>query len=305
MHLQASLHLALELISPMNAPQTMNAPHFIVVGAHKAGTTSLHHYLNQHPDIFLPSVKGADLLCQHAITELENAGDYLAQFDAAETGQMCGEVSSVYLHAGKPITEKIKRLFPTVKIIAMLRNPIDRTYSHALWARSYAPDEVPHLDELILNSKKFLSPGLYATHLKQYFSCFGRDQIKLIRYDDFQNSSSQLITELYRFIGVDDRFTPDISRRHHSGTLKLSNSYNSLLKTRASVSPVLKALIPKPIRGTIRNALYRKSHAPKPLMSRQLRLELVNYFRDEIMELKELTNLDVLHWLDLPEPSEG
>ncbi|MDY7016351.1 MAG: hypothetical protein SVX43_22685, partial [Cyanobacteriota bacterium] len=71
----------------------------------------------QHPDIALTSIKGADLLARRNITTLEEAGEYLAQFEGAENAKILGEVSSVYLHR-EGVAKKIKQLFPDVKIIA-------------------------------------------------------------------------------------------------------------------------------------------------------------------------------------------
>ncbi len=278
----------------------MKTPNFIVVGAHKAGTTSLHYYLNQHPAIYLPSAKGTDLLWRSKFKELDEAGEYLAQFEPAEPGKVLGEVSSVYLHRGKKLVEKIKRLFPDVKIVVILRNPIDRTYSHALWDRSYTQDEIQNLDELVLSSEKFLNPGRYYTHLKTYFSYFEREQVKLFLHEDLQQNPHQLFAELFDFIGVDQDFVPDTSKRFHSGALKLSNPYRNLLEKRVSISPLVKSFIPKATRKFLRKKLHAKSHAPKPSMSHNLRLELTNYFQDEVINLKQLTGLDVLHWLNTP-----
>jgi Sulfotransferase domain len=283
----------------------MKTPNFIVVGAHKAGTSSLHAYLNQHPEIYLPPNKGLDLLYRRRFKELDEAGEYLAQFEGAEPGQILGEVSSVYLHRGREFVEKIKHLFPEVKIIAVLRNPIDRAYSNALWDRSYTQDEIHNLDQLIMTSEQFLIPGLYYTHLKNYFSCFDRDQVKILLYEDFVENPHAFFAELFGFIGVDQNFSPDMSKRLHSGSLQLSGPYRNLLMKGYSISSSVKLLVPKAMRKFLRKTLYEKSRAPKPSMSNKLRLELINYFHDEVTNLKQLTGLDVSHWLNMPESKSG
>ena len=285
----------------------MKIPNFIVVGAHKAGTSSLHHYLNQHPEVYLPSIKGSDLLWRRKFKELDEAGEYLAQFEGAELSQISGEVSSVYLHRGEELVKKIKYLFPEVKIIVVLRNPIDRTYSHAFWSRSYTRDEIRNIDKLIMTSETFLNPGRYYTHLKTYFSYFDRDKVKLFTYEDFQQNPHRFFTELFNFIGVAQDFVPDMSKRLHSGSLQLSGPYRNLLMKGYSMSSSAKLFIPKVIRKFLRETLHAKSHAPKPSMSTNLRLELTNYFYDEVINLEQLTGLDVSHWLDRPEckPANG
>ncbi|MCC5898063.1 MAG: sulfotransferase [Phormidium sp. BM_Day4_Bin.17] len=286
----------------------MNIPKFIVVGAHKSGTSSLHTYLNQHPQIYLPPKKGLDLLYRLKFNELDEAGEYLTQFEGAESGQVIGEVSSVYLHRGSQFVEKMKYLFPDLKIIAILRNPIERAYSHALWDHrhhAYTQEEIHNLDQYfhqsIMTSKTFLRPGLYHTHLQTYFSHFSRDQVKLFLHEDFINSPHDFFAEIFDFIGVDPGFCPDRSSRLHVGSVQLANPYRTLLKKGESLKSVAKPFIPKAIRQFIWKLLYAKSHGPKPSMSNHLRSELINYFHDEVINLQQLTGLEVSHWLDMPE----
>ncbi|MGK7887703.1 MAG: sulfotransferase domain-containing protein [Leptolyngbyaceae cyanobacterium] len=283
----------------------MKTPNFIVVGAHKAGTSSLHHYLEQHPQIYLPPEKGLDLLWQRKFRELEEAGEYLAQFDGAEPGQVLGEVSSVYLQRGPELVEKIKHLFPDVKIIAVLRNPIDRAYSHALWGRKYTQKEIENLEHTIVNSQKFkknyLFAGEYCTHLKTYFSCFEREQVKVLLYDDFSKNPQKFFSEFFNFVGVDPDFLPDTSQKLHSGSIKLTNSSTYLLAKGHSLGPVIGKFIPQGVRTFIREKLSAKTRMSKPSMSMGLRLQLIDYFRDEVTNLQELTGLQVAHWLDVPD----
>lgn len=281
----------------------MRKPDFIIVGAHKAGTTSLHYYLDEHPDIYLPDYKGGDLLSHRDFKQLGKTQAYLDQFEQAEPNQILGEVSSVYFHQDNQFVEQLSRNFPDLKIIIILRDPIDRAYSHAFWNRSYSQQELQDLDSLLLSSKKILKPGLYATHLKKYLDCFGKDQIKVFLYDDLRQDSRGFVKKMYDFLGVQSDFEPDINKRYHSGNLKVDNSYSRLLKRGKAISPSLKALIPSPIRSLLSSALASKSTAPKPKMSPQLRQALIHYYRDEVTEVEKLTGLKVSHWLATPTAS--
>lgn len=283
----------------------MKTPNFIVVGAHKAGTTSLHQYLDQHPEIYLPPRKGLDLLLDRKVKELDEAEDYLTQFEGAQPGQVIGEVSSVYLQRGQSIVEKIKYWFPDVKIIAVLRNPVDRAYSHALWENKYTKEEMQNLEQTIINSKNFkkryLFAGLYYTHLQTYFSCFDKEQVKILLYDDFSKNPQKFFAEFYDFVGVNKDFSPDVSKKFHSGSVQLSNSYKTILDKSLSVNPAFKQLFPKAMRSYFREMLWSKTKAPKKSMSNHFRLQLIDYFRDEVMNLQELTGLQLSHWLEIPE----
>lgn len=286
----------------------MNIPKFVVVGAHKAGTSSFHTYLNQHPEIYLPAKKGLDLLSRRKFKELHEAGEYLAQFDGAKPDQVLGEVSSVYLHQGQGFIQRLNSLFPDIKIVMILRNPIERAYSHALWDsrhHAYTQAEIQEFDRyferLIMTSQKFLLPGLYYTHLQNYLSHFNRDQIKLFLYDDLTQNSEAVFTELFNFVGVNPEFRPDLSSRLHVGAVQVSNPYSILLKKAESMRSSIRLLIPQAIRHSIRDILYAKSYIPKPAMSDHLRGELIDYFHDEVINLEQLTGLEVSHWLKIPD----
>jgi Sulfotransferase domain len=275
----------------------MRVPDFIVIGAHKAGTTSLHHYLQQHPEIFLIPNKGTDLLTQRKIVTLNDATEYLAQFEGASETQTLGEVSSVYLHANG-VAARIKRLFPQVKIVAVLRNPAERAYSCQLWRHAYTPKELRNFDEILLNSPQILRPGLYGQHLETYLSFFEQSQIKLMLFDDFQKNPHQFFQELYSFIGVESSFIPDSSQKYHVSKLKLNNLSSKLLQVGLNANQTLKSLIPKSIRSFVRETLSQRSKAPKLKMSRELRAKLIDYYYNDIVRLQELTGLNCSHWLE-------
>ncbi len=276
----------------------MRVPNFIVVGAHKGGTTSLHYYLEQHPNVYLPEQKGSDLLARRNFETLADAGEYLDQFKAASDEQLLGEVSSVYLHRGEWLVKRIHTLFPDVQIIASLRNPAERAYSNALYHRPYTQEELDNLESMIFETEQFLNPGRYYTHLKTYFEYFDPKQIKLFLFDSLQKNALQFVQELYDFVGIDPTFTPDLSQKYNVGALKIDNPSRQLLQTGFSVSSSLRSLVPKPIRNFIREKLDSQTNFKKPSMSPELRARLIDYYYEEIVGLQQLTGLDCSAWLE-------
>lgn len=284
----------------------MRYPIFIVVGAHKAATTSIHNYLQQHPDIYLISNKGSDRLsCKPYINSLEDAGEYLAQFEGATTQKALGEVSSVYLH-GDGVATRIQNLFPHVKIIAVLRNPAERAYSHILWARGeyFTPQEIKDFDSVILSEffekEKFRKPGLYCQNLKEYFDLFDREKIQILFYDDIVHKKQKFFRELLTFIGVDSNFEFDFKQRYHTGKVRIDNTSRKAVKivnSKNNVKAVLK-LILRPILPQIKVFLEKSQEQPLPPLSERLRAEMLDFYRDDIIQLQELTGLNCSHWLD-------
>ncbi|MGQ4646866.1 sulfotransferase domain-containing protein [Lyngbya aestuarii] len=109
----------------------MTMPNFFVIGAMKAGTTTIHNYLKQHPQIYMSSIKEPDFFCYDgqrncAITNLE---DYRALFQGVSDEIAIGESSTTYLELPQITAERIKSDVPNAKLIAILRNPVDSVYS--------------------------------------------------------------------------------------------------------------------------------------------------------------------------------
>ncbi|GEM_PF-2850437 len=284
----------------------MRHPNFIVVGAHKAATTSIHNYLKQHPDIYLISNKGSDRLSRKPyINSLEDAGEYLAQFEGATTQKALGEVSSVYLH-GDGVATKIKNLFPDIKIIAVLRNPAERAYSHILWAgkKNFTLKEIKDFDSVILSifsaQEKFRQPGLYYQNLKGYFDKFDREQIKVLLYDDIVHEKQKFFKEILAFINVDSTFNFDFQEHYHKGTLKIDNSSRKALQiinSRNNIKNALKFIL-RPILPSIKTFIEKKQEKPLPPLSEYVRTEMLKFYRDDIIQLQELTGLNCSHWLN-------
>lgn len=103
-------------------------PDFFIVGAPKAGTTSIYSYLVQHPEIFMPARKEPYFFGQWRRNSEEDLRDYLRLFRGVPESKVAGEASTTYLYL-QSAAEEIKAFRPDAKIIIMLRNPVDRAYS--------------------------------------------------------------------------------------------------------------------------------------------------------------------------------
>lgn len=277
----------------------MKTPKFIVVGAHKAATTSINYYLEQHPEIYLIPNKGEDALARCGINSLEDISEYLQKYNQVSNEITWGEVSSVYLH-GRGVAQQIQNLFPEVKIITILRNPAERAYSHAFHGQAYTRKELKNISSIILESKKILRPGYYYSHLKTYFQLFPQEQIKIMLYDDLVNRPDYFFAELFTFLGVNNSFQPSLQKRLHKGSVNVNEvTSNSLKYFRShdnSLKTVTKFLL-NPILPQVKQLIEKKTHLPLPPLSSELRKSLLAIYRDDIVKLQELTNFDYSHWL--------
>jgi hypothetical protein len=183
-------------------------PDFIGLGAQRAGTSWIYSCLYEHPNICLP-VKEV-----HFFSRERNWSKgyewYEAIFEKCPQDAKTGEFSTSYL--SDPATpERIHEHYPDVKLIACLRNPLDRAYSNYLndiMAGVVEPEVT--FGEVLKEHPGYIERGRYATHLKRYLQVFSMDQILMLIYEDSLENPMSFITTIYEFISVDPSFVPSM-----------------------------------------------------------------------------------------------
>jgi len=225
-------------------------PTFLLIGAAKSGTTALYYYLNQHPSIFMSSVKeprffamhneifrdtgidpntptlskSRDVFLQMQKTSISDIDLYTSLFDQVQSQCAIGEASPFYLfHPHAP--ERIKQFVPEVQLIAILRNPIERAFSMYLHqvrkgreTRRFEEtlDQEPFNSENIwhANGPYYIRPGFYGRQCARYFNHFSKERIRIYLYDDFVDDSMSVVKDIFSFLNVDESIVPDTSVRH-------------------------------------------------------------------------------------------
>jgi hypothetical protein len=203
----------------------MALPTFLIIGATKAGTTSLHHYLGQHPDVFVAPRKETNFFAQEsalcftgdAVTVPE---EYEEQFSSAVSQKAVGESSPAYLAVPKA-PRRIASLLPNIKLIMILRDPADRAYSHYTMRRAQGREDRETFEEVLLEPDRdpehsYTERGFYGLFLERYLKHFPREQLKIFLYEDLTKDTMNVVKECFEFIRVNPNFTPDISKRHNA-----------------------------------------------------------------------------------------
>jgi len=197
-------------------------PDFILGGAMKCATSSLHHLLRQHDEVYLPDCEThffcVDDPVQHADfffpprSSSERAPDYdrdfrqnldwyRAFFEAARPGQHVGDYSTTYLPA-PDAPRRIHALRPDAKLIFMLRDPVDRTYSH-YWHRVKTGRAVHSFEHELQNGPNtLLLRSFYEPQLKRYLRHFSRDQLKIVFFETFVADTQTVVDEVCSFLGL-------------------------------------------------------------------------------------------------------
>jgi hypothetical protein len=300
----------------------MTLPNFLIIGAAKSGTTALYAYLRQHPEIFMSTPKELryfsyygpfpkELSGEHIHPGVKTLNEYEKYFEGVRGEKIIGEASPMYLY--RPGTaEKIKNLIPDVKMLAILRNPIDRAYSsymHAIrdWkeplksfklALEKEQDRIDQGWDILWHYK---NAGLYAEQLARYYEVFDRDKIKVVLHDDLVSSSETLIEDIFKFLEVDKNFKPDTrSRPNVSGLPKNTHFHSFMEKLFMQDNPiknVSRVLFPKSIRSGFMEKIRRMNLEKRP-MPKEIREELVSFYQPDIMNLSKLIQRDVSTWLE-------
>lgn len=198
----------------------MNKPNFFIVGTPKAGTTSLYHYLDEHPEIYMSPIKETNYFSYAEIREqglyyneehVLTADQYADQFAGVTNEKAVGEASVSYLfYPSVPL--KIKEFNPEAKIIVVLRNPVDRGFSHYLMDKRLGFVNLS-LQDVISGKEKdvelfyqqYITIGCYYEQLKRYFDVFDRSQVKVLFYEDVIRNIDGVVKDIYNFLGVDDK----------------------------------------------------------------------------------------------------
>jgi hypothetical protein len=200
----------------------VTAPNFVIIGAQRGGTTSLHAYLSAHHQVKTPSTKEI-----HYFTDRYERGHdwYLGQFPfALPHGMMTGEATPYAIfHPLAP--ERLRQIAPKAKLIALLRNPVDRAYSHYLHERASGFETLDFAAALDAEEERlageeatialdpsyvseahkhssYLARGDYAPQLERWFAGFPREQMLVLRSEDLYEWPAQMTAQVAAFLGI-------------------------------------------------------------------------------------------------------
>jgi len=296
----------------------MTLPNFLVIGAGRSGTTSLHHYLAQHPDVHMCAVKSPNFfvagdpippwegpalraMARHWITE---RGDYEALFAGAGGKRAVGDVSPVYLQS-RQAPARIHAACPDAKLIAILRQPVERAWAHYLGRRrdglepradfrAVIEDELARAlpDEVAFGS--YIGCSRYHHFLAGYFDRFPRERIKVYLFDDLTSDAAALLRDLFEFLEVDPAPAVDTERRHNQSGI-VRHPLLRLLWTRTVRARIaLRPFLPAAIRDSARVAMGRELH--RPALDLELRARIARILEPDVERLEQLLGRDLTSW---------
>ncbi|MGH8968376.1 MAG: sulfotransferase domain-containing protein [Actinomycetes bacterium] len=186
-------------------------PTFIVIGAMKAGTTSLYHYLRHHDEVFMPKVKELDFFVEE-MNWSRGVDWYAQQFAGADAKAVArGEASTVYAkfprYRGVPA--RMAAVVPDVRLVYVVRDPIERIRSHyrhrvAMGAETAGPDVA------LFENPIYLDYSRYALQVEQYLDHFPPGQLMVITSEALRSERAPTMRTVYAFLGVDPDFVAPV-----------------------------------------------------------------------------------------------
>ncbi|MPZ99201.1 MAG: hypothetical protein GEU80_07655 [Dehalococcoidia bacterium] len=280
----------------------MTLPTFVLIGASRAGTTSTHHYLEEHPDVFVSHPKEPNYFLEEGNPKrnVKTLPAYEALFAAARPDQARGECSVSYFR--DPVSaERIRALVPDVQLLLFLRQPADRAYSSYLLRRrgdSNVRERRGPEEALAGPREELVQESLYADDIQRYFDLFGRERFHIEVLEHFAQDPLAAMSRIYTHIGVDPTFRPDTSQRYNEGWAARNARVNAVLKHPA-MRRAARTVFPRAVQQGIRDVARRNSSPPPPLSS-ELRARLNEFYRPDIERTGELIGRDLSFWLEAP-----
>ncbi len=306
----------------------MTMPNFFIVGAQKAGTTSLYHYLNQHPQVYMSPMKEPFFFDHEMDSKGEvvrrefgghrqpprytNIEEYSALFEGVRGEKAIGEASPLYIYA-PGTAERIERHVPGAKSIALLRNPADRAYSAYLYAVRIGVEPLTDFAQALREEPlrmrngwhyvfHYRSRGLYYQQLKRYYEVFGRERLGVWLYEDMREDPASVVQSVFRFLEVDDTFASDTSSRHNPAGVPASGSARAAMRaTDKAVGVLRKVLAPTsgilPLAFKMRRVVQSRILTEPPPIDPELREGLIEGYKEDILRLQELIGRDLSTWL--------
>jgi hypothetical protein len=279
-------------------------PAFFVIGAAKAGTTSLHAYLDRHPDVFLcqpkePTFFSNPIVWRHGLRWYSNL------FADARPEQLCGEASTTYSCWPNSMDTPalIARLIPHARFIYLLRDPVDRMWSqYLMWRRLGSTGT---FEEMVRDCPWIFDASRYRWQLERYLRFFDRDQLLVLRHEDLLEQPDKVLTRVQEYLGlpVMDLLSQGPVRANVSSSAVHVRQRTTVRWRRLPFMGAVADAVPPRVRDRVFNVVLRspmgrrheREGQPTPMRA-ETRARLIDFFETEVAELEEFLGEDLSRW---------
>ncbi len=302
-------------------------PNFIIIGAGKSGTTTIYEWLRQHPEVYMSPVKETNFFAlegldinsigtdpkqlQHYPWSVTNRQAYEELFAAATNEKAIGEVSPMYLYSPKAAAA-IKNTIPQVKIVAILRQPVDRLHSRFMHLARESREPAENYDQVFDKNSiwwqrdDLVREGLYGQYLRRYFELFDPENIRIFLYEDLRHNPERLMRQLFDFLDVDVSFRVDTATKFNPSGRIRNQFLDQLIGQNSRLKSALGTIAPSLLRTLKESSIARKNlmrwraaNLEKSPISADLRKAMIDrVYGPEIQETARLLGRDLSHWMN-------
>ncbi|BCO32016.1 hypothetical protein TspCOW1_21190 [Thiohalobacter sp. COW1] len=289
-------------------------PNFFVVGAQKAGTTTLHNLLQAHPEIYLPEQKETKFFVDDARYALGIKHYEREYFSEWKNEPAIGEVDPDYMYFPHALERMNRDMdLSATKFIFLLRNPVERAFSHYLMTYRRGLEDLEFTRALQVESERiatdylsnmhysYASRGYYSEQLERFGRVVDEARILVLTSEEMQSHPEVCMKRIYGFLDVDTEYVPEnIGRKYHTATVPKSMMMLKRLENKDALEKkLLRLLMPsKKLRGRIRERLntWNQTEDGKPVLSNEAKAILREAYRESNQTLNEKYGVDSRLW---------
>ncbi|MEK6676437.1 MAG: sulfotransferase [Planctomycetota bacterium] len=286
-------------------------PDFLIIGAAKSGTTTLHQLLGKHPRVFVSRIKEPEFFAVDAVYE-RGVAWYQALFQDAKPDQLSGEASTAYTRWPQfpEASDRISRMLSNVKLMYVMRHPIDRAYSH--YVHRVTRELYPHqpirwtFEEHVKRDPMCLDGSRYMDQIDRYLRFYPKEAFLLLLTEDLNRRPVETVGKAWGFLGLDEVAVDNADKKSNEGSEIRDGRIRRYTMSPLRRIPILrnlKGVIPKGAKDRLFQWLNRspygkwveRRHTPQ-LMLPETRARLVEEFRPHNRRLGEFLGRDLSHW---------
>lgn len=283
-------------------------PELIVIGGMKCGSSSLHHYLNAHPDVSMSVLKETNFFIESL--NWDKGFDWYHSHFEVDTA-MCGESSVGYAKKEEfpGVPERIKEYIPEVKLLYIVRNPIARSKSHFLDDLLYIQQQddklYPTISEELgkLEGSHIVQASMYRHQIEAYLPHFDRSQIKVVVTEQLQANPEKVMSEVYDFLGLapfsDPEFFANVVNPSEG---KMVKSHARMKMDKSKVIGGIRKMVPNSLREkiagnkTYKSIFYSNLKSFDDEIDPEVLVKLKEIFRADTEKLRAFTGMPLNEW---------
>jgi len=293
-------------------------PNFFIAGSPKCGTSSMHDYLGQHPEVYMseemkePGFFNPDLRI-NTVRRAATEERYLSLFRKGVGKRRIGESSTWYMYS-KVAAKLIGEWDGLTQAILMIRNPVDAAYSlhgQLLWSCN---EDLMDFEEAVEaqpdraagkrirtectspDALQYTEIFTYGPQIQRFYEALGKDRVKGIVFDDFILNTGQVYRDTLQFLGLDVEFEADF--RVMNAVKPVAPGFNSFFAKRPRLRNVVHKLVPAGVQRKLIDAMpfYAKTIKRAPKVDPEVKKKLAPRFAEDVEKVSEMLGRDLTHW---------